>query len=209
MAKLGEAALNAVSFLFVFLPLFHSLDFTRPVAKDSARSQSSKPKKSRSEKAKSETKPAKSSSQKSGKSKKAGKELPWYADGLQFECSQCGDCCSGEPGYVFVDESEIEALLVETKLEREEFEKKFLRRVGRDYSLKEYPDGDCIFLDPKSRRCLVYNARPIQCRTWPFWDSTLAGPTDWKETCEACPGAGKGKMYSFEEIEIRRKEKSV
>ena len=35
---------------------------------------------------------------------------PWYADGLRFECTQCGDCCSGEPGYVWVDEDEIESM---------------------------------------------------------------------------------------------------
>ncbi|MFG0264190.1 MAG: YkgJ family cysteine cluster protein [Rhodopirellula sp. JB055] len=137
------------------------------------------------------------------------KSAPWYADGLRFECTQCGECCSGEPGYVFVDEHEIEALAQEMKLDRDAFEDKFLRRVGKQISLIEYPDGDCIFLDPKSRRCMVYNARPIQCRTWPFWDSTLADPTDWEETCQSCPGAGKGKLYHFDEIEIRRKEKSV
>ncbi|ELP31453.1 YkgJ family cysteine cluster protein [Rhodopirellula baltica] len=137
------------------------------------------------------------------------KSAPWYADGLRFECTQCGECCSGEPGYVFVDENEIADLAKEMKLDRDAFEDKFLRRVGNQFSLLEYPDGDCIFLDPRSRRCMVYNARPIQCRTWPFWDSTLAGPTDWAETCEVCPGAGKGQLYSFDEIEIRRKEKSV
>ena len=28
----------------------------------------------------------------------------WYSEGLRFECTQCGACCSGEPGYVWVDE---------------------------------------------------------------------------------------------------------
>ncbi|MBB3209371.1 hypothetical protein FHS27_005211 [Rhodopirellula rubra] len=136
-------------------------------------------------------------------------ETPWYADGLRFECTQCGKCCSGEPGYVFIDEAETAAMAAELKMSVDEFEQKFTRRVGRQSSLIEYPDGDCIFLEPKTRHCMVYNSRPIQCRTWPFWDSTLATPADWQETCEVCPGAGAGTLYSLDEIEIRRTEKPV
>ncbi|MFG0289918.1 MAG: YkgJ family cysteine cluster protein [Rhodopirellula sp. JB044] len=134
---------------------------------------------------------------------------PWYREGLRFECTQCGMCCSGEPGYVFVDPAEIDAMAAEMQMPVDQFEQKFTRKVGRQVSLIEYPDGDCIFLDPKTRHCMVYRSRPIQCRTWPFWDSTLASPADWKETCEVCPGAGTGPLYSLEEIEVRRTEKSV
>ncbi len=95
------------------------------------------------------------------------------------------------------------------KLSIDEFESQFIRKVGVDKSLREYPDGDCILLDPEKRTCMVYEGRPIQCRTWPFWDSTLASKKDWKETCDVCPGAGTGKLYTFEHIEIQRKEKSV
>lgn len=136
-------------------------------------------------------------------------DSPWYADGLRFECTQCGACCSGEPGYVFVDASETAAMARELQLSVAEFEERYTRRVGNRISLIEHPGGDCIFLDPKSRHCLVYASRPIQCRTWPFWDSTLASPADWRETCEACPGAGKGALYTLDQIEVRRREKSV
>jgi len=94
-------------------------------------------------------------------------------------------------------------------LTTDDFEDQFCRRIGRRFSLKEYPDGDCIFLEPESRRCLVYEARPVQCRTWPFWDSTVTTRADWRDTCDVCPGAGTGRLYSIEEIEQRRKEKSV
>ena len=140
---------------------------------------------------------------------KSEKKKPWYSEGLRFTCTQCGNCCSGEPGYVWVDEDEIAAMAVELDIDVEEFESKFVRRVGTDKSLIEYPDGDCILLDPDSRRCTVYQSRPIQCRTWPFWDSTLKSKKAWKETCEVCPGSGVGQLYTFEEIEAARKEKSV
>ncbi|MFM1805538.1 MAG: hypothetical protein RL136_2417, partial [Planctomycetota bacterium] len=28
-------------------------------------------------------------------------QAPWYAEGLRFECTQCGNCCSGGPGAVW------------------------------------------------------------------------------------------------------------
>lgn len=134
---------------------------------------------------------------------------PWYREGLQFECTQCGLCCSGEPGYVWVDAEEIQAMADAMDLSVDDFESKFIRKVGTDKSLKEYPDGDCILLDPENRTCLVYAARPTQCRTWPFWDSNLESKKAWKETCDECPGAGKGQLYTFEQIESQRKAKSV
>jgi len=134
---------------------------------------------------------------------------PWYQDGLKFECTQCGACCSGEPGYVWVDQAEIDAMAAEMGLEIEAFERRFVRQVGRDKSLIEYAEGDCILLDQKTRKCTVYESRPTQCRTWPFWDSTVKNKKDWKETCEVCPGAGTGRLYTFEEIEVARKQKSV
>lgn len=143
------------------------------------------------------------------KEKQAKDKQPWYADGLQFECTQCGDCCSGEPGYVWVDKDEIAAMAKELDLSVNKFEKKFIRKVGKDKSLTEYDDGDCILLDRETRKCTVYGGRPIQCRTWPFWDSNLKKKKDWKETCAICPGAGKGKLYSLEHIEKTRKEKAV
>lgn len=136
------------------------------------------------------------------------KEL-WYQDGLKFKCTQCGDCCSGAPGYVWVDEGEIEALAKAMKMEVEAFREKFIRKVGRRFSLIEYSDGDCILLDPKTRKCLAYEGRPVQCRTWPFWDSNLKNEATWKTTCEACPGAGKGKFYTLEQIETARAQKKV
>ncbi|MGB7323952.1 MAG: YkgJ family cysteine cluster protein [Rubripirellula sp.] len=136
-------------------------------------------------------------------------QLPWYEDGLQFECTQCGDCCSGAPGYVWVNDEEIQAMADEMDLAVDVFSNRFVRQVGVDQSLMEYPDGDCILLDPDTRKCSVYASRPTQCRTWPFWDSTLKRPKDWKETCEVCPGAGKGKLYTFDQIETQRKKKSV
>ena len=136
-------------------------------------------------------------------------KLPWYQDGLRFTCTQCGHCCSGAPGYVWVSEQEVLAMAAAMQLDEAAFRDKFVRRVGMRESLIEYSDGDCIFLDPQSRGCMLYEARPIQCRTWPFWDSNLESPAEWERTCEVCPGAGEGKLYSLSQIESARKKSEV
>ena len=138
----------------------------------------------------------------------AGK--PWYQDGLKFKCSQCGDCCTGSPGYVWVNKEEIDALAKRVSLTVEAFEAKYVRKVGIRKSLEERPETyDCVFFDGTARKCTVYEDRPRQCRTWPFWDSNLRNEETWEGTCEACPGSGKGKLYQLEEIEKQRKVFSV
>lgn len=132
-------------------------------------------------------------------------QLPWYRGGLQFQCSGCGDCCTGAPGYVWVNGEEIEAIAGAVGAESiEDFEDAYVRRVGARKSLREFPDGACVFFDTETRKCQVYEVRPRQCRTWPFWESNLRSPKTWQETCENCPGSGEGRLYTLDEIEARR-----
>ena len=130
----------------------------------------------------------------------------WYQEGLRFRCTQCGNCCAGDEGYVWVNKEEIAALAAENgEADVEHFEDLYVRKVGIRKSLKEFPNGDCVFFDSDKRVCSVYNVRPRQCRTWPFWDSNLRTSKAWEQTCEVCPGAGKGQLYSLETIEAQRK----
>jgi Fe-S-cluster containining protein len=126
---------------------------------------------------------------------------PWYKDGLRFKCTACGDCCTGAPGYVWVNQAEIDAMAERLGMEVAAFEKKYVRQIGVRRSLVEYKNGDCVFFDNKSRKCQIYEQRPRQCRTWPFWNSNLRSPEAWAETCEVCPGSGKGKLYQLEHIQ--------
>ena len=140
---------------------------------------------------------------------KSKADTPWYADGLQFTCSQCGDCCTGAPGFVWVNKEEIAKLAELVDMSVEEFESQYVRKVGIRKSLKEFSNGDCVFFDNQSRKCEVYEGRPRQCRTWPFWDSNLKSKEAWAETCEVCPGSGQGRLYQLDEIESRRKVMKV
>jgi Fe-S-cluster containining protein len=125
---------------------------------------------------------------------------PWFKDGLRFQCTQCGNCCTGAPGYVWVNKAEIEALAAKLAISAALFEEKYVRQIGMRKSLIEYPNGDCVFFDGQRRTCTVYDARPRQCRSWPFWDSNVRTPEAWEHTCQVCPGSGNGNLVTVEEI---------
>jgi hypothetical protein len=131
-------------------------------------------------------------------------DKPWYQNGLKFQCTQCGNCCTGAPGFVWVNKEEIEHLAAYLGMEVAEFEQQYVRKVGIRKSLVEYSNGDCVFFDGESRKCNVYPHRPRQCRTWPFWDSNVRSPEAWARTCEVCPGSGKGKLYQLQDIDTQR-----
>ena len=127
---------------------------------------------------------------------------PWYQDGLRFRCTRCGHCCTGTPGYVWVTPEEIEAI---AEYRGEKFEETYAvhtRPVGRERSLRERPNGDCVFYD-RQRGCTIYPVRPRQCRTWPFWESNVATPAAWERARAQCPGAGQGELIPAEEITRR------
>lgn len=112
---------------------------------------------------------------------------PWYEDGLRFKCTGCGKCCTGSPGYVWLEEEDIDRFCKKLKLSRKEFLKKYTRQVYGRYSLLENPKTfDCVFF--KEKRCTVYDARPKQCRKFPFWDSILQSKRSWQDARKTCEG---------------------
>ena len=132
-----------------------------------------------------------------------GTDEPWYKDGLNFTCSQCGDCCTGAPGVVWVTDEELREIADCLDKPIGEIRLFHTRLVRGRMSLTEFANGDCTFFDPEKRHGKVYKARPVQCRTWPFWNSHLASPEAWNQVCETCPGSGTGQFFSLEEVRER------
>ena len=89
-------------------------------------------------------------------------------------CSTCqARCCTGESGYIHVSTTEIEKISHFLHLDIEEFMQKFLFKHGYRYSIKERKFGDnyeCAFYDREANGCVIYEVRPMQCKTFPFWD---------------------------------------
>lgn len=112
---------------------------------------------------------------------------PWYKKGLRFGCTQCGKCCTGSPGYVWVNEKEMEEMATFLKITLPEFIKLYTRKIEGQLALKELGRPyDCIFL--RDGKCQVYGARPTQCRTFPFWKENLESKEAWEETALRCEG---------------------
>lgn len=133
----------------------------------------------------------------------------WYEAGLCFTCTQCGNCCSGDPGYVWATKEEIRSISAFLGRGDGWLDKRDIRRVGLRYSLTERPNGDCTFLIRENGKalCAIYSVRPRQCRSWPFWNEILSSPKAWADAHEKCPGMDNGTHYNFVQIEARRTHK--
>lgn len=89
-------------------------------------------------------------------------------------CEECGGkCCTGESGYIWISEEEALVAASFLLMDIDAFADKYLFRTKDGLSIKEkpYKDGHaCIFFDEEAKNCSIYEVRPIQCRTFPFWE---------------------------------------
>jgi len=104
-------------------------------------------------------------------------------------CSTCqGRCCTGESGYIYVTKSEIENIAKLLGLDVREFVSRYLFKKMYKYSIKEIEYNgsfECVFYERNSNICKIYDCRPMQCRTFPFWDYYK---TRVEELKLECPG---------------------
>jgi Fe-S-cluster containining protein len=124
---------------------------------------------------------------------------PWFQDGLRFRCTRCGHCCTGEAGFVWVNEAELQQIAEYRGEPEAEARQLYARPTPRGWTLREQANGDCVFFD-RQHGCGIYPVRPRQCRSWPFWESNVETPVAWAKTCDVCPGSGQGELISVAEI---------
>jgi Fe-S-cluster containining protein len=133
---------------------------------------------------------------------------PFYTLGLKFTCKKCSRCCRYEPGYVYLSETDLTKLLSQCNLDREAFIQQYCRWVpdwegDKILALKETADYDCILWN---QGCTVYDARPVQCVSYPFWTSLLKSADAWNAGALECPGINQGERRGFEHIQERLAE---
>ncbi len=117
-----------------------------------------------------------------------------------------------------MNDAEIVQLAARFGLSVADFLDRHARKLGSRWSLNEVAVGmgggrrgfDCIFLDrervPGKAVCSVYEDRPTQCRTWPFWPEVLESEREWEATKRVtpCPGMGSGALHSLMQIRVQR-----
>lgn len=129
--------------------------------------------------------------------------LSWLQNGLKFQCTGCGKCCTGKEGYVFLNEEDVERLSSFLGLSFDAFTRRFCRFVSGKLALLDRPgtEGDCVFLE--GTRCSAYNARPVQCKTFPWWIDHIETRESWEEAGKSCEGINhpEAPLVPAEEIE--------
>ena len=127
----------------------------------------------------------------------------FYKEGLNFECQRCSFCCGHSPGFVYLSQRDLNVLCNHFQMKIKDFVEKYCRWADYYYgtkvlALQEKKNYDCILWN---NGCSAYQARPIQCSTYPFWDWMINDKETWLECAKECPGINKGKKWNIEEIE--------
>ncbi len=109
-------------------------------------------------------------------------------------CKTCsGKCCRGFGGYVWISMEELKKMAGTRNMDVALFSMQYVRKVQDRLSLKERViNGEyfCCFFDRIDCQCTIYQSRPKQCRTFPFWNQFKKEP---QELFLECPGVSLRK----------------
>lgn len=122
---------------------------------------------------------------------------------LRFQCTGCGACCyGGDDSYIAVSAEEAERIRVHLGVSAAWFRRRYLTRLdGIGDGLRIEPHGWCVFLG-KDRHCRIYDLRPDQCRSYPFWPELVASRRAWIDEARRCEGIGRGPGVPRRSIEV-------
>lgn len=121
----------------------------------------------------------------------------FFDRGLHFGCQRCGTCCTGAPGTIYVGSDEIGPIADQLNISNGQCITKYLFPYKDSFSIREDAQGRCLFFEDE---CAIYSVRPFQCRSFPFWFDNVRSELRWAKIQRQCPGIGKGRWYSKEEI---------
>jgi len=135
----------------------------------------------------------------------AGVEKITGPSGMKFECTGCGKCCKG-PGNVYIARKEMDAIVSFLKIkpkEKNAFIKRIVQYKKGDF-LVHSSGGACRFLD-ENDRCSIYEVRPLQCRTYPFWPSYFQDAKSYRSLKKECEGVEREAKKSYSPLAIARR----
>src|SRR6185312_2911689 len=119
-----------------------------------------------------------------------------YLACLRFECqSGCIKCCE-QQGFVYLTEDDIVRLAAYLSIKPAVFEQRYVYRTKHLRRLRVPRHAQCTFL--KADGCSVHAAKPLQCKTFPYWPELVDDKREWLKTAKWCPGIGKGPLINIE-----------
>ncbi len=101
-----------------------------------------------------------------------------------FECENCGTCCKGFGG-TYVSDEHIKEIAAFLGTDPETVRKRYTEAAGNKTVLAQKPDGYCVFWD---KHCTIHPVKPRMCRAWPFIETVLRAPENWRIMAGSCPG---------------------
>lgn len=123
---------------------------------------------------------------------------PWWHEGIRFACQGSGKCCVSRDdyGYVYLTREDRRRLAETLGLPTRRFTLEYCAKTEGLFHLANGA-GACMFLE--DNQCSVYEGRPTQCRTWPFWPENMKAKA-WTAIARYCPGVGQGDTVPAEHI---------
>lgn len=104
---------------------------------------------------------------------------------IQFTCLQCGECC--KVGFIYLKKGEAEKIASHLNLSLREFKKQHTRYLFLQGRVMKWDDNSaCPFI--KDNKCGIYEARPSQCATWPYWTRLEQSEYELNRAKEYCKG---------------------
>ncbi|MBL8174851.1 MAG: YkgJ family cysteine cluster protein [Bryobacterales bacterium] len=114
---------------------------------------------------------------------------------FRFACQPgCIRCCES-PGVVRLAPGDAQRMAHHLGVDLQTFHSSYVMQAADGLFLQPSPSNRCPFLLPSG--CAVHEAKPTQCRLYPFWPEIVETRQSWQRTVELCPGIGKGPLIQI------------
>jgi len=136
-----------------------------------------------------------------------GKNTYYKKAELRFRCTGCGKCCYGDPKthYIAATDRELVSIQRFLKLSRQDFFAAYIEALPwGGHGIQLQADGACPFL--ADGKCQIYEFRPAQCKSYPFWPEVVGLKNDWLSEAKRCEGINRGEIIPLAQIERELKQ---
>lgn len=120
-------------------------------------------------------------------------------EALVFGCTKCGACCS-RPGVVYLTMLDVQRLAEFLEATEAQVKEAFLVPAEQGWWIIPVEEGHpCPFFTSEGT-CTIHPVKPVQCRTYPFWEELVTDARAWEAEAAFCPGIGQGRAYGVAEV---------